>query len=201
MATSKASKRSYTMVARAEAAEATRARIAEVAWRRFSEYPYELVRLADIAKDAGVSVQTVHSAFGQKDELFVAAWRSFASDIVVHRDTAAPGDVKAAVRLLYDTYESGSDAALRLIAQEERIPAVRTMADAGRAYHRDWVGRTFAPLLADVRGAARERRHVELIIATDVLVWKLLRREMQLSRTAAERVVVEMIESIVKGGA
>jgi AcrR family transcriptional regulator len=200
MGKSTATNRQYTMGARAEGARATRERIADAAWRRFSEYAYELVRLADIASDAGVSVQTVHSVFGQKDDLFIAAWRHFAGEIGIHRDTAPHGDVKTAVRLLYDTYESGADAALRLVAQEERIPAVRKMTDAGRAYHRDWVGRTFAPLLAEVAGAARERRHVELIVATDVLVWKLLRREMQLSRAAAERLVVEMIQSIAKGG-
>ena len=74
-----------------------------------------------------------------------------------------------------------------------RIPAIREMTDAGRAWHRAWVERTFAPLLAGSRGAARERRLVALIVATDILVWKLLRREMELDRATAERIVIEMI--------
>ena len=32
-----------------------------------------------------------------------------------------------------------------------------------------------------------------LIVATDLLVWKLLRREMGLGRHAAERIVIEMV--------
>jgi AcrR family transcriptional regulator len=192
-------KRSYRMAARAEAAAATKQRIHAAAWRQFSEHPYEDVRLADIAADAEVTVQTLHTAVGTKDDLFVAAWRWMATDVVTQRDAAPAGDVKTAVRLLYDTYEAGSDAALRLLAQEERIPAVRKMADAGRAYHRDWVARTFAPQLDKFSGATRQRRHVELIVATDVLVWKLLRREMRLTRAEAERVVTDMITAVVKG--
>ena len=67
------------------------------------------------------------------------------------------------------------------------------MADAGRAWHRAWVERTFAPLLEGLAGAARERRLVALVVATDLLVWKLLRREMGLGRRTAERIVTEMV--------
>ena len=77
--------------------------------------------------------------------------------------------------------------------QEERIPAVHEMADAGRAWHRRWVRRTFAPVLDGMSGAARERRLVALIVATDLLTWKLLRREMGLGRRTAERIVTEMV--------
>ena len=105
------------------------------------------------------------------------------------------GDVETAVRLLYDSYELQGDAVLRLLEAEDRIPAVRLMTDAGRAWHRDWANRTFAPQLKGPRGAARERRLVRLIVATDLLVWKLLRREMGLSRPTAERSVVEMVYS------
>jgi AcrR family transcriptional regulator len=181
------------MVARAEAAAATAERILASAWQRFSDQPYEDVRLADIAAEAGVTVQTLHSRFGTKDELFVAAWAWMAAPEVAQRDSAPVGDVKTAVRVLYNTYDQDGDAVLRLLAQEERIPAVRQMADAGRRWHRGWVERTFAPMLAGLSGAARERRLVKLIVATDLLVWKLLRREMGLGRKGAEQIVAEMV--------
>jgi len=181
------------MVARAEAAAATRERMLATAWRHFSDGPYEEVRLSAIAADAGVTVQTLHSGFGTKDDLFVAAWRWFGTQEVTRRDAAPVGDVEVAVRLIYDSYELHGDAVLRLLAQEERIPAVRQMADGGRAYHRGWVARTFAPVLAGSSGAARERRLVALVVATDLLVWKLLRRDMSLGRAAAERIVAEMV--------
>jgi AcrR family transcriptional regulator len=190
-----ASKRSYRMAARAVAAAATRERLLAAAWRHFSEQPYESVRLADVAADAGVSAQTLHTRFGRKDDLFVAAWRWFAAHEGARRD-APVGELETAVRIIYDSYESAGDAALRVLAQEDRIPAVRKMTDSGRAGHRNWVSRTFAPQLAELSGAARERRLVALIAATDILVWKLLRREMCLPRTTAEQVVIEMVDGL-----
>jgi len=186
-------KRPYRMVARADAAAATRTRIVAAAWQAFSERPYEDVRLADVAAQAAVSVQTLHSQFGAKQDLFVAAWLWFGGREAARRDAAPVGDVHIAVKLIYDSYEQWGDASLRVLAQEDRIAAIHEMTDAGRAYHRAWVARTFAPLLHGQTGAARERRLVALIVATDILVWKLLRREMRLARAAAERIVREMV--------
>jgi hypothetical protein len=67
------------------------------------------------------------------------------------------------------------------------------MADAGRRWHRGWVERTFEPLLQGSSGAERERRLVALVVATDLLTWKLLRREMGLGRAPAEQIVAEMV--------
>jgi AcrR family transcriptional regulator len=175
-------KRKYRMGARAETVADTRERVLRAAWERFSSTRYEDVRIADVA-----------AGFGPKDDLFVAAWKWAIGPEGDRRDAAEIGDVKAAVRLIYDSYELQGDAVLRLLAQEDRIEAVREMADAGRAWHREWVERTFAPLLRGRSGVARERRLIALVVATDLLVWKLLRREMGLGRSKAESVVVEMI--------
>src|SRR3954447_24974408 len=190
-----ASKRPYRMVARAEATAATRERLLASAWRHFSKDAFEGVRLADVARDAGVSVQTLHTHFGTKDDLFVAAWRWTMAPEGARRDSAPHGDVGAAIRVLYDSYDKDGDAVLRLLAQEERIAAVHEMAEDGRRWHRAWVERTFAPKLESLSAAARKRRVVALIVATDLLTWKLLRREMRLGRANAERVVAEMINT------
>src|SRR3954466_10010582 len=186
-------KRRYRMVARAEAAAPTRERLLNAAWPHFADKPFEGVRLADVAADASVSVQTLLTHFGTKDALFVAAWGWRVAPEGARRDEAPVGDVRTAVRVLYDSYDRDGDAVLRLLAQEERIPAVREMADAGRRWHRGWVERTFAPLLDGLKGAKRERRLIRLVVATDLLVWKLLRREMGLGRKAAELIVTEMV--------
>ena len=184
-ATATARKRSYRMVARAEAAAATRERLLAAAWEQFSERPFDDVRLADVARGAGVSAQTLHNHFRTKDALFVAAWQWTMAPEGARRDSAAPGDVAAAIRVLYDSYDKDGDAVLRLLAQEERIPAVHEMAEAGRSWHRAWVERTFEP--------RSEEQLVSLIVATDLLTWKLLRREMGLGRKEAERIVAEMV--------
>src|SRR3954454_9321838 len=186
-------KRTYRMVARAEAAAATRQRLLEAAWRHFSEQPFDGVRLADIAAEAGVSVQTLLAHFGSKEALFVAAWARRMAPEGARRDNVPAGAVRSAVSVLYESYDRDGDAVLRLLAQEERIAAVHEMAEAGRRWHRSWVERTFEPFLRGSAGAARERRLVKLIVATDLLVWKVLRREMGLGRAAAERIVAEMV--------
>jgi AcrR family transcriptional regulator len=186
-------KRRYRMVARAQAVAVSGERMLSSAWKRFCEGPYEQVRLADIATDAGVTVQTLYSRFGSKEDLFVAAWQWFVRPQGARRGQVAVGDFRTGIRALYDDYEQDGDAVLRLMAQEERIPAVREMIESGRAYHRDWVARVFAPLFDGLRPAARSRRHAELIVATDLLVWKLLRRDMGLGRMEAERIVAEMV--------
>ena len=181
------------MVARAEAAAATQERMLASAWRRFSERAYEQVRLADIAADAGVTVQTLHSQFGKKDELFVAAWVWAIGPEGARRDSAPVGDVREAVRL--STTPTSVRAMRSYVCWPRRtgFPRFTRWPNAGRAWHRAWVERTFAPLLAGLKGAARERRLVALVVATDLLVWKLLRREMGLGRATAERIVIEMI--------
>lgn len=187
-------KRPYRMSARANAASATGERLLAAAWRNFAERPYEEVLLREIAAEAGVTQQTLHTRFGSKDEIFVAAYARFGRREAADRPPAPTTDVNAAIAQLYDRYEQHGRAILRMLYQEERIQTVRQMTDAGRAYHRHWAQTTFGSLLAGLRGNARKRRLDAIATATDLLVWKILRLDSQLERDQAERVVVQMIE-------
>jgi AcrR family transcriptional regulator len=186
-------KRTYRMSARAEAAAQTRARVLSAAWERFARHPYEDVLLREIAADADVSAQTLHTAFGSKEQLFTAAYMWWGQQVIAAREAAPVGQVPAAIANLFDAYETHGGAVLRMLSQEERIPAVRQMTEAGRAYHRAWAQKTFAPQMHGLRGATRERRLSAIVVATDLLVWKLLRRDMGLERAEAERIVGEMV--------
>jgi len=195
-ASSSPKKRAYRMSARAKAAAATRERLLAAAWQHFATHPYENVRLQEIATEAGVTAQTLHTQFGSKDQLLTAAYVWFGQQEIAQRDTAPAGDIHRAIEVLFDRYEAHGTAVLRMLSQEDRIPAIAQMTDAGRAYHREWAARTFAPLLRGLRGAPRERRLVAIIVATDLLVWKLLRQNMQLDRENSEQIVAEMIQSL-----
>jgi AcrR family transcriptional regulator len=189
-------KRKYRMSARADAASETGERLLAAAWSHFATRPYEEVRLREIAADAGVSAQTLHLRCGSKEQLFTAAYMWFGRQEMLRRDEAPVGNLRKAVRVLFDRYEIHGSTVLRLLAQEERIPAIRQMNDAGRAYHRAWVVRTFEPLLHGLRAGPRERRVAALVLATDLFAWKLLRHDMRLERRDAEPVVVEMLQSL-----
>jgi AcrR family transcriptional regulator len=184
------------MSARAKAAAATRERLLAAAWQHFASHPYEDVRLQEIAADAGVTAQTLHTQFGSKGQLLTAAYVWFGEQEITQRDTAPAEDIHRAIEILFDRYEAHGTAILRMLSQEDRIPAIAQMTHAGRVYHREWAARTFASLLRGLRGASRERRLTAIIVATDLLVWKLLRQDMQLDRENAEQIIAEMIQSL-----
>ena len=188
-------KRKYRMTARAQAAAATRERLLAAAWQHFATLPYDDVRLREIAADAQCTVQTLHASLGSKDELLSAAYMWWGLRGAEQRDRAPVGKAKAAIALLFDHYEADGTAVLRMLSQEDRFPAIRRMTDAGRLYHRAWATRTFEPLLDGLKGRARERRLAGIVVATDLLTWKLLRLDMQLDRGEAERVMVDMLRA------
>src|SRR5687767_14747433 len=111
-------RRPYRMVRRLEQSEATAARLLDAAWQRFSTLPYESVRLTDIAADAGVSVQTLHTRYGTKEELFTVAFRRWMAAQGERRVNARVGDLHDIVRVLYDNYDDQGEIGLRMIAQE-----------------------------------------------------------------------------------
>jgi AcrR family transcriptional regulator len=179
----------------AAAAGATHARILATATELFLARRYEQVSLEDVATHAGVTVQTVLRRFGSKEGLVAAAAEIGLEQVRVQRNLAPIGDVAGAVHNLVDHYEEWGDRVVRMLAQEEQVPAFGKVAEAGRDLHRHWVERTFAPWLR-APPAVRARRLAQLIAVTDVQVWKLLRRDQCLPRSATETVLVELVQLI-----
>jgi len=191
----KMTKRSYTMTRRAEAAAATRQRILDSAVRLYCDRRIEDFTLDEAARRAGATVQTVLRAFGSKDELVYAALEELAASGVPIKPTP-PGDVAAAVKAIYDIYEGMGDLVIQRLNDERRRPALKPGLDQGRENHRDVVKTLFAPQLERQSGGARAQLLNILLVATDVYVWKLLRRDRVLSRAAAEAIVCRMIEGV-----
>jgi AcrR family transcriptional regulator len=187
------------MTVRAAATDATRTRILDAAIEVFWERPLADISLEEVARRAGVSLPTVIRHFGTKESLFAAAGGREAERIRRQRDEAPVGDLRLAVRVLFDHYEDLGDAVLRLLAEAERVPALGVVADRGREVHAQWCERVFAPVLTKLSGSRRERRLSEFIVLTDVLVWKLLRRDRRLSRSEAELAMCEFIEPLMGG--
>jgi AcrR family transcriptional regulator len=192
------SKRRYHMTARAEAAAATRERILAAFIAMFWEQPLIDISLEEVARRAEVSLPTVIRHFGDRQGLFAAAAKREYEHIRRQRDEAPVGDIRAAVRILVDHYEELGDAVLRLLAAESRVPGLREIADQGRAYHAAWCERVFAAAVARLDEEARTRRLAELIAVTDVLMWKLLRRDRGLSRSQTELALRELIEPLME---
>jgi AcrR family transcriptional regulator len=135
------------MSARARRRERDRGAPARRCLEALRHAPYEQVRLREIAAEAEVTVQTLHLRFHSKDELLSTAYAWFGQQEIARRPPAPAADVLQALTLLFDRYEEHGQAVLRMLSQEERIPAIKRMTDAGRAYHRHWVQTTFEPQL------------------------------------------------------
>jgi AcrR family transcriptional regulator len=193
-------RRPYRMQSRRRAVEVTTRRMLEEAFRLFTESPYEDVSLEEVGNRSGVTKRTVLRRFGAKEQLFVAAMELASSEIRRHRWEAPIGDVAGAVRNVLEGYERWGRNHLRLISQEDRIPVVRESVERGRRGHREWVRRTFAPLLEGLGDASRRRRETGLVAITDVYTWKLLRLDLGLSRAETERTLTDLIVAL-KGGA
>jgi AcrR family transcriptional regulator len=184
------------MVARAETTRARAERVLEAALALFAEKPYEDVSLEEVAELSGVTKRTVLRRFGSKDEVFVRAMEQGGRREMARRDEAPVGDVSGAIANLIDHYERWGANRLRLLSQEDRIPVVAENVEIGRRYHWSWVERTFAPLLDGLQGGARRRRIAALVAITDVYTWKLLRRDLTLSRRDTEQVLTELISKL-----
>lgn len=191
--------RPYRMTARAEQAAATGERILDATIALFWERPTTDISLDDVAARAGVSVQTVIRRFGGKDGLFAAAGERQRGAVHSQRDDAPVGDVPGAVAVLFDHYEDLGDRVLRLLEEERRLPGLAEIVDDGRAYHRQWCARVFAPALAGCAPADRERRLAQFVAVCDVYTWKILRRDAGLPRDEAETAVVELLAPLTEG--
>jgi AcrR family transcriptional regulator len=184
------------MVARAEAAARTEQRVVEAAFSLYSENDFDQVSLEDVAARAGVTVRTVLRRFGTKEALLDAVADAANDAIDSQRNDVPRGDVAAAVRRVVLDYDRFGDAIMRLLAQEERQPAFRRIAQHGRRLHYEWVERAFEPHLDRHAGASRSRLRGQLIAITDVYTWKILRRDLGMGREATAKALAGMVAGV-----
>ncbi|MDB5449250.1 MAG: TetR/AcrR family transcriptional regulator [Phenylobacterium sp.] len=170
-------RRPYRQSVRARAAEETGERILDAFSARLRDGWFDEIRLEDVAAEAGVTVQTVIRRFGGKAGLLEAQGERLNTEVQGRRDVA-PGDVPGAIEALLEDYEASGDLVMRSLAQEDRHPAIRRLTDLGRGNHRAWLDGVFAPWLAGLSADEARRRTDALVAATDVYLWKLLRRDM-----------------------
>lgn len=191
--------RVYRMQGRAAAVERTRLRILRAAYELWLEVDYDALRLEQVATRARVSKQTVIRQFGSKDRLAFAT-----ADWQRAREEAAravePGDVHAALDVLLARYERMGDANVRVLALEHRVPAIGYLLRRSRESHRAWVERVFRPYLPSRKGAAFRRRVTAFYVATEVMNWKLLRRDLGLSPADTHAVLLTLVTALVEKG-
>ncbi|HXQ88899.1 MAG TPA: TetR/AcrR family transcriptional regulator [Solirubrobacterales bacterium] len=191
-------KRQYRMRARARSTEATREAILDAVEVAFEELFYDEITLDAIAERSGVSVQTILRHFESKDRLFVTSILHVGNKMGADRGLVPVGNVRKIVDDLIDHYEKYGNRLLRILAQENREPNLKQIADIGRVFHAQWCEEAFAAGLKGLRGAKRERRLAQFVTCTDLYTWKLLRRDRELSLKETKLAMRELIEPLMK---
>lgn len=187
------------MVARAQAAARTGERILDAAVEVFFEEPAASISLEEVARRAGVTVQTVIRRFGGREGLLTAAAERESERVREEREVPA-GDVQGAVAALVDHYERTGDRVLRMLAEESRSAALHGIVDRGRRMHREWCAAVFASALDGLSAGERARRLAQLVTVCDVYTWMLLRRQAGLSRNQTELALRELLTPLTQRG-
>ena len=188
--------RPYRQGARAASTEATRLAILNACDAVFLPDPGRSFALEEVAGIAGTTVQTVLRHFGSKSGLLAACAERGMAHTQVGRDQVPTGDLGAVAAYLSAHYEEVGDMVLGMLEFEAQGPDLASIAQRGREMHRAWVERVLAPLIHARPLADRPRRLAVLVAVTDLLTWKVLRKEQGLDPNEYQRSVHELLEAI-----
>jgi len=187
--------RRYSMERRSAKVEATKARVRTAATALYAAHP-EHFALKTVAEQAGTSVQTVLRIYGSKAALVASLLES--SRGPPRQVGGLPEHIETAIRARYSEYEKNADVLNPAPGDGRRDPSQAKQIETTRQVHRAWVEKVFADSLGTQASLAEQARLFGLIVATDVSVWRLLRRDFGLYRRAAEAVVIGIIAALLQ---
>jgi AcrR family transcriptional regulator len=191
-------KRSYQMSKRAESAAQTERDIFAVTVALWRERPLGDITLEDIAERAGISTRTIIRRYGSKEGLFETCVKYSASDQENNRDQAKVGDIEDIIHCLLTDYEIHGDAMIRTLASEEQLEVARRVLETGRQQHRAWCEKMFAPYLPAKTDVLYEQELLAFIAATELYLWKLLRRDLKHSLSDTRRTFMRLVTSLTR---
>jgi AcrR family transcriptional regulator len=190
--------REYRQEARAEAAKANERAVLDAAVGRLkSAKRVADVTLEDIALDAGVTVRTILRKYGSKDGIMEAAFLEVGRQVEAARPASAPGDVEGALSALLTQYEAEGDLNARVVAEEHEIPILHRLLEYARKSHRKWLTHVFRPLLEHLPEAQRQQRITALYAATEVQLWKVLRRDLHQSQQQTAEIFHQLVRGVL----
>jgi len=190
--------RPYRQDARAQQTQANTDRIVRTAialvkkTRRTAD-----ITLDDVSRDSGVTVRTILRRFASRDGVLEAAFAELKKEIQGYRVPTPPGDVAAAVRSLLDQYERIGDLNIRALEQEHQLPLLHRALTGARGAHREWLEHIFRPQLELLPPRQRDPRITALYAATDIYLWKLLRRDLKLERPETEAAFLRLVQGVL----
>jgi AcrR family transcriptional regulator len=190
--------RAYRQELRARQTDANTARIVGATLALIAGAPrLSQITLEDIARESGLTVRTILRRFGSRDSALEAGFIRLKEEFGRMRVSTPPGDVDAAVKSVVDQYEQIGPLNVRALEQEHELPLLHRALDEARRYHRQWLAQVFRPTLGRFSADERERRLTALYAATDVYLWKLLRRDLKCSRRNTEDTIRRLVLGVL----
>ncbi len=180
--------RSYTMTARAAAADATRDGILDATIALALETQRLDFSLDEVAARADRSVQTILRRFSSRDGLIQQAAERGSARVAAERRPAEPGDIPGAMTLLVEHYERWGPFMLRLLAREND-PDAGGITAGGQLLHRAWVTKVLSPESAELTDL--------LVVATDLYTWKLLRLDRGLEQADVLARMIALTDAVL----
>jgi len=155
------------------------------------------ITLDDVSRESGLTVRTILRRFGSRDGVLEAAFAQIKTEFAGLRAPTPAGDVDSALTSLLNQYERIGDLNLRALAQEDQLPLLHRTLTEARRVHRAWLEQVFAPHLTGLPRGEREARCIALYAATDVYLWKLLRRDLNLDRRRTEQAFRRLVRGVL----
>jgi AcrR family transcriptional regulator len=188
--------RGYTKVVRAEAEERTRSALLDAADEAFLSGPWGQASLDTIARDAGVTKQTLLRHFGSKDGLLEQALSRAVAEVSEQRLSSPANDIAGAVENLLDHYEAVGGRAMRSSNMEVEGP-LEDLGRRARQFHYDWIEHAFGAWLERARSADRARLRAALIAICDVQAWWILSHDLELPRREVRATLILTISRLL----
>jgi AcrR family transcriptional regulator len=187
------------MDSRAASAQRTRAAILEATEQLFTARAFDEVTIADVARAAGVSQQTVVNHFGSKERLVLVGMQErVAPRIEAQRAKVRPGRLDSVVQIVVEDYEATGRNTIRLLAAAERFDTMAEIARYGRDFHHGWVRHALGPQLERLDEQTREETAHLLAVVLDVRTWSQLRLDDERSVEETKRDLRRMLEALLR---
>ena len=193
----KSQKPNYNNANRELKAEETKLFIIKALGRLWTRYAIDDITLDMIAEEANVTKRTILRKFSSKEGLMTESLLYDPAEISAKRDNAKPGEINDILKTLLSNYENIGDAAIRTINLESKLEVARQIGDRGRVIHRNWCKKVFAPYLPDPKSPDFEIQLISFISVTEIYLWKLMRKDLKLSKKKTFYVFKNMLEGVI----
>ncbi|MBZ5855482.1 TetR/AcrR family transcriptional regulator [Flavihumibacter profundi] len=195
---SKGQKRSYISTNRSKLVAQNDQNILEATVALWKDLSISEISLEKIAELSGVTVRTILRKFGSKEGLFQACIEQESGNMMKTRDQTPAGDIPKILEDLFAEYEETGDAVIRTLVVENEMAIARELLATGRSYHKTWCARVFKDFLPGPRAKDHPIKLMAFVAATDVYLWKLLRRDLKLSYPQAQAVIQNLLEGLIQ---